>query len=84
MLINYEFSEECADLFDLLRGRNKAILFYRCFDSPMKDNDNTSTVRSFAVIEEDIEEESFIAAHFSSFIEARSYYDFLCGKITIK
>ncbi|EOV0997650.1 hypothetical protein [Edwardsiella piscicida] len=84
MLINYKLSEESADLFDLLRGREKVILFYRCFDNPMKDDDNSQTVRSFAVVEEDIEAESFIDAHFSSFTEAKSYYDFLCGKLTLK
>lgn len=84
MVINYDFREECAELFDLLRGTEKAILFYRCFNTPVKDNDKASTVVAFAVIEEDVREESFIDAHFTSFIEAKLYYDFLCGRLASK
>lgn len=32
------------------------------------------------LVEENFKQESFIDAHFSSFIEAKEYFEFLCNK----
>lgn len=80
MLVNHEFSDETANVLESHWGDDCLVSFYRCCDTPPLIPDSSADVTSFAVVEEGVEDETFINAHFSSFIEAKAYYDFLCSK----
>lgn len=82
MLVNYDSSYENENLLEESKGDDFVVYFYRCCNTTPFIPESQADVVCFSVVEEKIKDEAFIDAKFSSFIEAKTYYDYLCRNHT--
>ncbi|HGS6873515.1 TPA: hypothetical protein ACMEVV_000506 [Klebsiella quasipneumoniae subsp. quasipneumoniae] len=81
MLIENNFCDERSKKLDSVHYAGGQISLYACCDAKPDGIESKVRVLSFCVVEENIKKESFIDSHFSSFIEANSYFNFHAKKI---
>ncbi len=81
MLIENNFCYEHSKKLDSIHYAGGQISLYACCDGKPDGIESEVRVLSFCVAEEKFKKESFIEAHFSSFIEANSYFNFHAKKI---
>ncbi|WIO40990.1 hypothetical protein P2G42_13515 [Klebsiella electrica] len=81
MLIENNFCDERSKKLDSVHYAGGQISLYACCDGKPDGEESKVRVLSFCVVEEKFKKESFIDAHFSSFIEANSYFNFCSKKI---
>lgn len=81
MLIENNFCDERSKKLDSVHYAGGQISLYACCDGKPDGEESKVRVLSFCVVEEKFKKESFIDAHFSSFIEANSYFNFCLKQI---
>ncbi|MEQ9937819.1 hypothetical protein ABRQ07_09365 [Pectobacterium polonicum] len=86
MLIDYDFDEKKADVLDAQSfypdnsDDGRSVKFYRTLNKSRGQEHDIVTTQAFVVSDDVGEVCLYTEAAFSSFIEAKSYYDFLCEK----
>ncbi|AYH00846.1 hypothetical protein C5E26_07780 [Pectobacterium parmentieri] len=89
MLVNYKFDEKTADKLDSQSfypddsDSGRSVKLYRCLNKLRGQEHDIVTTQAFVVSDDIAEECLYTEAAFSSFVEAKSYYDFLCNKYKI-